>query len=306
MFINKKIKKNIAILKNSIGVENSIYHYEKQFLNYLSKLEKINNCDFLDFLVKKRLQDVSLSRLNRYIVTYFKYLDIYNIKKINSDDVEAIFLKIKLNQELKDTTKQNEWIIIKQILRFYRLKNLFLEDFKLRCKKKELLYDDLLTDEEKEEILNSNINLEKKVFFSIMFDTGLRVGELFSTDINSFRKDEKGYWLQIQKSKTEIRPVFAYSHINWIDELLGSGWSSWTFSYSMTRKVLTRWKKKFGKRVYNHLARHTKATKLYNAGVPLKSLEYYFGWKSPKMLLTTYAHVKNEKALQDVLNVELK
>jgi len=74
----------------------------------------------------------------------------------------------------------------------------------------------------------------------------------------------------------------------------------------LKRKVLKRFEKRFGKRIHNHLARHKKATEMYNSPLikPL-ALVKYFGWTSTKMLFDVYAHVDESDTLNEVIKYEL-
>lgn len=299
-----KFEQKLSILKNSVNIENELYRYDKDFLKLFERLKHINNKCFIDFLVFKRLEGVTLSRINRYIYVYFKYLDELNLKQLTDLQLQLLFFKIK-NSNFSSETKKNEWIIIKSVINYLHL-NVNPSAYRLKLPHKTIFARDLLTEKEKSLILGSKMNLEKKVFFTILFDTGLRVGEVFSINRDSFKKIEKGYLITINKSKTELRVVFTFSHKNWVNRLLQTDWQTWTFGYPTTRKVLGRFEKKFGKRVYNHLARHGKVSELLiYKKLPIPVIKSYFGWKSTKMI-EVYAHISQEDALNEVIQAETK
>lgn len=297
------MENKLKILNNSICIESNIYPTDKNFKKSVSKLKDMNpnNIRFLDFLIEKRLQDITLSRLNRYILTYFKYLDSYNLKEMNKESFINVYLTIK-NRLHASSTKSMEWIIIKQITKYLEY-DFDLSKYKIKVKNKLIKPNDLISVDEINTIFKSKISLEKKVMLSIMFDGAIRIGEAFSIKPKSFQKLDNIYLVRVE-GKTGKRTIFVHRNIELIDKLLKSGWKDWSYGYDMMRKVLKRFEKRFNKRMHCHLTRHTRITDLYNKGVPLKSLQEFGGWKSTKMLLDVYSHVNNKEAIDNILRIE--
>lgn len=282
--------KYIRLLEASICKENGLYRYDATFKNYLKRLEIKADIDFLKFLWHQRIQNITISRLNKYCDSYFKLLEDYKLQQIDQGTLDLIYLNVK-NSSLSDISKLTYFKIVKQIIKYLELP-IRLDHYKIKVNKKPKMKEDLLTEDEKHYIISSNINLEKKVFFTILFDTGLRVGEVFSISRDCFTKTEKGYFVTIKQSKTIIRTVFTYSHNHFIEKLLQSPWQKFTFSYEMSLKVLKRFEKKFNKRMYNHLARHTKVTELCSK-LTEQEIKNYMGWTPDSKMFSEYSHLTN-------------
>lgn len=60
----------------------------------------------------------------------------------------------------------------------------------------------------------------------------------------------------------------------------------------MLSKVLKRFEKKFSKKIYAHLARHTKVTEFCSI-LTEQEIKNYMGWKPDSAMLNIYAHMNN-------------
>ena len=289
------------LLNESIEIENKLYNEDKKFKSILNKLDEEKDHEFLKFLWYKRKNNISLARLNKIYYTYSKFLINYKISEITEEDFNLIFLKIKKCKNSNSTIVMH-LVITKQILKYYKLhKKIDLDQYKIKQEKKPIMNEDLLTEDEKHYIIEQISSLKHKVFFTILFDTGLRVGEVYSIDKSCFEKTKKGYIIQIKESKTTIRRVFTYSHNYYIEKLLKSNWEKWDFKYRTTYNIIKRFEKKLNKRLYHHLARHTKATNL-SKKLTEQELKNYMGWTPDSKMLNNYVHLSNEEVINKLQN----
>ncbi len=282
-----------SLLLETVIKENKNYNYEILFKNKIKKYSNKKDKDFLKFLWDKRKSGITLARLNKYCDTYNKFLkEKYNkLSKIKEKDVEIIYIRI-LKCNNTNSSKRTHLNILKQIVSFYNDK-INLSKYKIKEEKKPLMSEELLTEDEKHKIISEIKGLQHKVFFTILFDTGIRVGELFSIDKTCFQKVEKGYIITIKESKTQIRSVFTYSHNYLIEKLLKSKWETWTFGHRTAYNIIKRFEKKLNKRLYLHLARHTKATELAQC-LTEQEIKSYMGWSPDSKMLKTYIHLNNK------------
>ena len=296
--MKSKINSTKKLLELTFKQENSLYNYQSQFRYYLNKLDDIKDTDFLDFMWFMRKKNISIKRLINLNQIYFKFLlEHRNIKKISERDFELIYTLV-YNSNLSNMSKITYLKGIKQIMKYFKLqKKINLNEYKIKDEKKIILYSDLLTEKEKLFIISNIKKNQHKVFFTILFDTGLRVGEVYSIDKNCFQKVKTGYFVTIQASKTQIRTVFTYSNNDLIEKLLNSSWTSWTFGYRTSYNIIKRFEKKLNKRLYHHLARHTKATEL-SKDLTEQELKNYMGWTPDSDMLNNYIHLNNK----DILN----
>lgn len=287
------------LLEKTINEENKLYNEHRKFATILQKLDSERDFHFLKFMWHLRRQNITLARLNKVYYTYSKFLVDYDLPNISQEEFDLIFLEIR-NCKNGNSTKLMHLVITKQILKFFKLhKTIDFEEYKIREEKKLLHNEELITEDEKHIIISKIKGLQHRVFFTILFDSGLRVGEVFSIDRSCFKKCEKGYLITIQQSKTTIRTIFTYSHNYYIEDLLKSSWESWTFGYRTTYNIIKRFEKKLGKRLYHHLARHTKATEL-SQKLTEQELKKYFGWTPNSKMLNNYIHLNEEEVLNKI------
>lgn len=287
------------LLDSTIEVENRLYRKHDQFRRNLHRLDDKKDLLFLDFLWNQRKKGISLSRLNKYYETYTIFLQNFNLKRITEEQFEIIFVKIK-NSNRANSTKRTHLEICKQILKYFKLhKKIDFEEFRIPKQNNPILNEDLITEDEKHIIISQIKSLKHKVFFTIMFDTGLRVGEVFSINRESFTKSKKGYLITIRKSKTKIRTVFSYSHNDFIDELLKTKWEAWDFGYRTTYNIIKRFEPKFQKRLYHHLARHTQFTN-FAQQLTEQELKNYMGLTPNSKVLDNYVHLNNKLIFEKI------
>jgi len=285
------------LLELTIKQENPIYDYQPQFRYYLNKLDNVKDIQFLEFMWFMRKKNISLKRLINLSQIYFKFLTNYsNITEITTENFEFIYTVV-FNSKLSNSSKITYLKGIKQILKHFKMNKVIeLDEYRIKQDKKRILNSELITEDEKHYIVSNIQRLQHKVFFTILFDTGLRVGEVYSIDKSCFQKSDKGYFVTIQASKTEIRTVFTYSHNDLVERLLSSSWEKWTFGYRTTYNIIKRFQKKLNKKLYHHLARHTKATEL-SQKLTEQELKSYMGWTPDSDMLNNYVHLNNKNVL---------
>lgn len=290
----------IDMLKETIVNENPVYTSDKVFNNYLKRLRKSEDPYFIKFLWDKRVAGTKLARLNRICSSYFACLKDYLIKEIKQIDLDAIYLRI-ITRKVSNSSQRSDLREVKQILKHLEI-DVDLSKYKIKECLTPIYNEELLTEDEKHIIINSKINLEKKVFFTVLFDTGLRVGEVYSLDRDSFVKELKGYLVTIRASKTIIRAVFTYSHNRFIDKLLETDWDGFTMGHRMTLKVLKRFEKKFKKKINHHLGRHSKVSELAHH-MTEQEIKNYMGWTPDSNMFKRYVHLSSEKVLNKVRDI---
>lgn len=186
-----------------------------------------------------------------------------------------------------------------------------------------------ITDEEVQLLIDSCDNARDKAIFSVLYDSGIRLGELFSMTIADAIFPESGGLLLQVSGKTGVRtvPVIgdsvgdlrAWLNIHpdqfnddaWLFCTLGTYAADWNISgrqmthaqvYRMFSKVKARAVKKgfpANKRINPHKFRHNRATEHVRHNFNTRALQKIMGWRSSKML-ETYEHL-NSKDVADAL-----
>lgn len=293
-------KDRIEMLEETIVNENPVYHADKSFRNYLKRIREREDPCFTKFLWDRRVAGTKLARLNRICSSYFACLKGYILKEITQMDMDAIYLSI-IKRKISNSSQRSELREVKQILRHLEI-DVNLSKYKIKECLPPIYNEQLLTDDEIHIIINSKINLEKKVFFTVLFDTGLRVGEVYSIDKDSFVKEPKGYLVTIRASKSIIRVVYTYSHNHFIEKLLKTDWNGFTMSHTMSLKVLKRFEKKFNKKINHHLGRHSKVSELAHH-MTEQEIKNYMGWTPDSNMFKRYVHLSNEKVVNRVKDI---
>ena len=186
---------------------------------------------------------------------------------------------------------------------------------RMRKPKSKLKSDDLISEQEREWILDACQSSRDKALIDMSLDGGIRPGELLSLRIRNVKQDKHGYVVTVE-GKTGIRPVRLVqctpSLARWLSEHPFKEQSSYPLwinlektkygqplAYSATRAMLGRVSKKvkekypeFDKRVFLNLFRHTEATnsaKYMSDAITKKRHGWSINSKSP----STYQHLIN-------------
>lgn len=170
--------------------------------------------------------------------------------------------------------------------------------------------EDLISDSEIELILQNAMNPRDKALFSLLYDSGCRVGEILTLRIRDVKFDQYGALIHVtgKTGERNVRIVgnsIAYLK-GWLrahplgqpDSLLFVGINGdklgQPLDYDTMRSALRKSCQRAGitKRIHPHLFRHTKATQL--AGVLSDSvLKKSMGWKGGSRMAGVYVHLND-------------
>lgn len=185
-----------------------------------------------------------------------------------------------------------------------------------------------LTNEQVETLVNACTRLRDKLIILMLNGTGMRKGELLGLchedmgdfDDNSIRIVQrvnpngaraKGQERVIPVSSELLQMyndylIYEYPSVE-SDYVFVNIWSG-DIGAPINPKVLNtmfnRLSKKTGIKVYPHLFRHTYATRLLRAGMPVDRVRHLLGHTSVQTTLDIYAHILQEGSLRDVVEAE--
>lgn len=189
------------------------------------------------------------------------------------------------------------------------------EDIVMKKPKSKLKKDDLISDTEKQWLLDACQSTRDKALIDVALDSGIRPGELLSLKIKNVMHDKNGFVINVE-GKTGIRPVLLVqstpSLARWLSEhpfRENQNASLWVnlektkygqpLAYSAVRAILgrirDRAKKKhpqFKKPVFLNLFRHTEATntaKWMSHAITKKR----HGWSPGSKMPDRYSHLDN-------------
>ena len=259
-------------------------------------LNKYNN--LIHFVESQKSRGIGYAKIYRYTcdaITILKYTNT-NIKSWNEKEIMKILSYIT-ERKISDWSKKSMRTTLKRMLEtFKKEKYIHL----IPTTKINRYIPNILTREEISLILNVAQNQEFKIIFSILWETGCRIGEVLTMKKENISIDSKGLKILIS-GKTGMRIVRV---INYKDQLIDFAKERdnrlFYMSYRMFNKYLKKYAKEAGitKRVYPHLIRHSRATYLSNYFSD-SQMKVYFGWTMSSNMTQIYVHLNN----RDIDNV---
>ena len=233
------------------------------------------------------------------------------LSKATREDVQAAVARLE-RENYSPETKHNIKVIAKAFFKhtlgddeFYPKQVSWIKNTLNKNRKK---MPDVLTEEEVLKMIGSVSSPRDKAIIAVLYDSGVRVGELLSMKIGDIDLNSEPAHI-IVDGKTGMRRIPVYfcapylvsymqtlinkkqqDHL-WI--ALGS-WSNINYKIkeSGVRKVLKDAAKKAGieKRMYPHLFRHSRATNYANK-LTEQQLKVFFGWTGDSKMVSTYVHL---------------
>jgi len=181
--------------------------------------------------------------------------------------------------------------------------------------------NDLITEEEFEAMLKACMNSRDRALISLLYESGARIGEIGSMRIRDLSFDEYGAIVWLPKSKTVRRRLIVVYSARYLSEWLSdhpmrdeadaplwiklSGRNALkTMDYDDIRIQMKKIAKRAGinKRIYPHLFRHTRATRLL-AKVSESIGAKYMGWVNGSKMVGVYVHLASEDVDEAILRM---
>ncbi|MFA5142190.1 MAG: tyrosine-type recombinase/integrase [Candidatus Woesearchaeota archaeon] len=279
---------------------------------------------FVDSLVA---EGISLSRVAKYTDT-LRFWALWLNKDfdiVTKEDIAPIVSQIQMDPNYGIWSKKSYKMAIKRFFKW--LKNSGDEfppevkwiKAKLRlCDKKLPSSGELLNEKDIEKLLKSINSPRDKAFVSMLWESGCRVGELCSLQINNVEIDKYGILITVQ-GKTGARKLRLVSStqylMTWLnihpqrDDRTESLWvtmsnrqKSVPISYRAINKLLRVHCAKSGitKRCNPHMFRHSRATYLANHLTEFQ-MNQYFGWAQGSEMPSTYVHMSGKEVESAIL-----
>jgi len=252
----------------------------------------------------------------------FKVMEFLCANKDQADEILSNFLNEKWDNPVSRGFLMSFFVCFD--LREFELP----EKIKKKGRKAKKLKDPITPDEiRKLEDAIYKWNFMKGLAFSIVYEGGLRRGEINRILYNSFnwKKWEKDYEKQIElkifgKGKKERRVLIdnitcarfikrlvekGYTERQILDQFETSNEKLFGFGDKVFYNYLTKFSKKIlGKNVNPHLLRHSRASNLLDIGAEVKDIQNYLGHSK---LATTeiYLHRSQKKSLQNLQQLNI-
>ena len=233
------------------------------------------------------------------------------------DDYARLINKVTKSKRYSESTFEKFKKAIKQLLRFLNNGRLPDNVFWIPTKnpKNRIQAKDLLTDEEVEELIRGAESIQLKAIITTLHETGARISELVNVKLEDIKIHENRIKIYVD-GKTGKKTLWVIQNYNllktWLENHPNRESSSYLFSFSRDRTMkkpisgqnlnlkLKQIAAQRGikKRIYNHLFRHTAATKLYK--VNSTYAKEVLGHNQDSRMQGIYTHL-DEQSTEDFL-----
>jgi integrase len=265
-----------------------------------------NQMRFISRLMKDKLQAPSDDNI----------MDL--VEKINNHKVVKKKKKPGQKEELKDATDVTKRNIKATVRQFYRWLNddtppKFLRHIKMNEKLSRREEKETISPELHQRMIDTCENARDKAILSLLYDSGVRAGELLNRKIKDLEFEDYGLILRVRSGKTGYRQVIVIGESpiylrQWLDVhpdrnnrdaplfvKVNRNGKSKELDYNALRQIFQRIKERAGitERIHPHLYRHTRASILAGS-VAEAPLEAQMGWVHGSKMSAVYVHLSAE------------
>ncbi len=325
-------EKAIAIETEVKGLEAEVLSVVAGYKTTEKNKEKIRQ--FAYHLMAKRIQKFAIMRHMTNLSVFFKLLDApeEDLQDITTDQFNRVFVRLQTNGKSAHYLRR-VLLALKKAYRFIYGNDSFVppqlaviktgKDKDAENRHEKSISDNLLYQEDIEKLIDAAQNMRDKAICAVLWDTGMRVGELVNLTIRDV--DFKGSigHIQIGVSKTKARRVpilFAASYLATYletrknakpdDPLFSAEGGSYRkdkdgnkvirlkgtqITTAAVSKMLKIAASNAGvdKRIHPHLFRHSRATDLVGKLTPTQ-MRVLFGWSKGSSIVDDYSHISGK------------
>jgi len=284
-----------------------IYHSKRYYNLELHKLDTwlpLPNRDlFYKWLKRNEAEGISYVQLLKYIFSMKQFFRISRKKfnDVTKTDLEDFLLSMN---HLKPKTRKIRWYSLKKFFDSIN-KNMFA-GFKIKFEKSKLkLPEQILSEEEMTDMIDSADNLRDKTFMAILYESGCRISEILLLKKDNIAFDNYGAILIID-GKTGKRRVRIVKYANLLKQFSDSNPEGRVFDikYNNARRILRRSGRIIGscKRIHPHLLRHSRATHLASS-LTEPQMRMFFGWAADSKMTEIYVHLSGRDIDEAILKI---
>ncbi len=268
----------------------------------------------LAYTLVPKIQEFALLRHLRFIKQFFTYLPEPNkdFKDITKREVEEAAAKITTDKSLTDHKKGRLFLSIKMAFRFALGDGVSnppqVAWIRYKARSKEKLPTEMLSEEDIKKLINAATTLRDKAIIALLYDAGIRVGELLNLKISDLELNEELAHITVM-GKTGSRKIpiaFAVLYLASYLQLRESAKpedplfvseGSWrnlqkkTTGAAITKMLrLAAHRVDIKKHIHPHLFRHSRATNLASK-LTEPQMRQFFGWSRSSDMPSVYVHL---------------
>jgi site-specific recombinase XerD len=310
-----------------------IHNYKRRFDRTIERIKdsdisKGNKKILLQFKDSCICENISYGKIDAYLFYLMKFTNMLQkaIEQATKEDLMRVISELNQTQ-YSEETKISFNIAVRKIYKMIRETEDYPPEVKwipTNIKKnKSKIPEELLTEEEIQGIIRAGKNIRDKTLLSTLAESGCRVGEIGTLKIKHVSFEEYGARITVA-GKTGMRKILLINSTPYLQEWINQHplnndsesylWhnpqNNSCLSYARIAAILKAAAKKAGikKRVYLHLLRHTRATRMASIMTDA-SMKAYFGWTQSSKMAGVYIHMNGKDTDEAVLRangIEIK
>lgn len=315
-----------------------LYNFENELSNVRERILRLENKENTK-LIEKFLKQLFAEGISEpRVIKYANHLKIIaerinkNFLDITKEDITTFLSELEQHGYIPKTkndkslipysewTKMDYKVTLKRFFRFLGKEEL-IKDVKTTIRNnRKKLPEELLTKSEIKKMIETADHPRDKAMISLLYEGGLRIGELASLKIKNVVFDEYGAVIKV-KGKTGERRVRIVSSSSllakWIETHperknrnaslwinLSTNYKNKGITYKGMSERIKKIAKKAGvdKKITPHLFRHSRATHLATVLTEAEMNEY-FGWVQGSDMPATYVHLSGRDVDDKMLKI---
>ena len=310
-------KENIVILKKQfkddvLFIEDVSLGAPENYAQRTSRNITEENKDiiraYVRYLKGKRYSDSTIRVYFGFIADFVDYLKNKDFKTLVNRDVELFIEDVFVARKMSISSQRQFISAVKSFADFYPECSINPEGL-IRPSKSRYL-PTVLSQEEVVDLIRSSKNLKHRAVITMIYSSGLRVGELIDLELRNINIDRKQIFVKNGKGRKDRYVMLANTFMpllrNYVmtyrpEKYFVEGPKGEKYSASSIRKFLHNYAKRANitKRVTPHTLRHSYATHLLENGIGLRHIQELLGHSKPETTMI-YTHV----AKKDLLEIE--
>jgi integrase len=247
-------------------------------------------------LANKLVRDLTIEgKSSRRILKYLRLLAVIervkqkSILEFDDEDINDVLYFI-LTNNYSNSTKYDYINMFAIIIRKYLNKKISKPRVRIEEKPKEIL-----TEEEVMRMLFCCKNIKEKTIIALLYEAGIRVGELLNLSVEDINIDSIGVSIMVEgktgrrRIRLNIAGKLLLYYIRYYNITSGK---LFNVTEEHIRQVVRNVAKRAGikKRVYPHLLRHSRATHLAKY-LTEEEMKLFFGWSKNSRMVSKYTHL---------------
>lgn len=305
--------------------ESMLYAYDRDMKNVKDRIkgleQKENSETILKFLEKLFSEGLSKPRIIKYgnhMIVISKMIE-KSFEMVKEEDIIKFLSQLE-QSDYSQYTKIDYKVVLRRFFRFLGKGDL-VKDIKTTLKRnKKKLPEELLTKDEVIKMIKAADHPRDKAIIAMLYEGGLRIGELASLKVKNVTFDEHGAIIKVRGKTGErmVRIVSSASLIAawlemhkrrddkeaplWVN--LSTNYKKEGITYQAVKQNLKRIAEKAGikKNITPHLFRHSRATHLAR-DLTEAEMNEYFGWVQGSDMPATYVHLSGRDVDDKILQI---